>query len=72
MNNVKYYFLTLHLKSIYLHVQVREGDLEKALACLARRFKVVCDVDNEEDLVLVRSVLQQQVSVISPSNETGN
>ena len=45
---------------------MKESDLERALICLSRKFKVVCNTDNKLDLALVMSVMQSYTSVDSP------
>ena len=36
--------------------QVREGDLEKALQCLSKKFRLTCDSERKSDLLLVESL----------------
>lgn len=51
--------------------QVKESDLERALTCLAKRFRLVCDSDRPSDVSRVQAVERKREQLDSPIRSKG-
>ena len=50
---------------------MKESDLERALACLAKRFRLVCDSDRPSDVSRVQAVERKREQLDSPIKSKG-
>ena len=63
---VSYYMYILTTHNYTLTVQVKQSDLERALCCLSKTFRLISDSDKKADIALVDSIERLSSCLDSP------